>query len=205
MAREPALHAPLPPATRRADMRLLRRRVALLSERIHPLLSQTTRWRSGFRFGNANSKTLAAPARRPPKRTCSSSPLSEHVVAVGLRCEKANSRTLLPGYEVAVGLRCGKVNTKTPRSFARLDSVFPHDSSGCSIFFPIKEESTRLATSSSFSKRPNGTKPSRVGHMLPPTRAPLMKTPTGSTGPAPSSCTLTHMHQAASLPVKQVE
>ena len=47
--------------------------------------------------------------------------------------------------------------------------------------------------------------PPRVGPMLPPTRAPLMKTPTGSAGPAPSSRTLTHVHQAASLPVEQVE
>ena len=46
MAREPALDAPLPPATRRAAMGLLRRRVALLSERVHPLLFRTRRWRS---------------------------------------------------------------------------------------------------------------------------------------------------------------
>ena len=46
MAREPALHAPLPPATRRAAMRLLRRRVTVLSERVHPLLSLTMWWRS---------------------------------------------------------------------------------------------------------------------------------------------------------------
>ena len=41
--------------------------------------------------------------------------------------------------------------------------------------------------------------------MLTPTRAPLMKTPTGSAGHASSSGTLTHVHQAASLPVEQVE
>ena len=40
---------------------------------------------------------------------------------------------------------------------------------------------------------------------MPPTRAPLMKAPTESAGPAPSSRTLTHLHQAASLPVEQVE
>ena len=44
-----------------------------------------------------------------------------------------------------------------------------------------------------------------MGPMLPPTRAPLMKTPTGSASPAMSSRTLTHVHQAASLPVEQVE
>ena len=40
---------------------------------------------------------------------------------------------------------------------------------------------------------------------MPPTRTPLMKTPTGSSGPAPSSRTLIHVHQAASLPVEQLE
>ena len=44
-----------------------------------------------------------------------------------------------------------------------------------------------------------------MGPMLPPTRTPLMKTPTGSAGPAPSLRTLTHVHQPASLPVEQVE
>ena len=107
MAREPALHAPLPRATGRAAMRLLRQYAALLSERVHPLLSDL-------------------------------------VVVVGLRCGKANSKTLPPAHEVVVGLRCGKVNTKTPRSFARLDPVFPRDSSGRSILFPIKEESSRF-------------------------------------------------------------
>ena len=100
-------------------MRLLRQYAALLSERVHPLLSDL-------------------------------------VVVVGLRCGKANSKTLPPAHEVVVGLRCGKVNTKTPRSFARLDPVFPRDSIGRSILFPLKEESTILATSSPFSKRPNG-------------------------------------------------
>ena len=44
-----------------------------------------------------------------------------------------------------------------------------------------------------------------MGLKLPLTRAPLMKTPTRSAGPAPSSSMLTHVHQAASLPVDQVE
>ena len=68
--------------------------------------------------------------------------------------------------------------------------------------FPIKEKSSRLATSFSFSKRTNGKEPPRVGPMLPPTRAPLMKTPTGSASPALSSRTLTHVDQASSLPVR---
>ena len=74
-----------------------------------------------------------------------------------------------------------------------------------SILFPINEESTRLATSSPFSKRPNGKEPSRVGLLLPATRAPLLKTPTGSAGPASSSRTLPHVQQSASLPVEQEE
>ena len=60
----------------------------------------------------SRSSEAAVTARRPPKRTCSPSPLSDQVVAVGLRCGKANSKTLLPGHEMAVGLRCGKANTK---------------------------------------------------------------------------------------------
>ena len=128
-------------------------------------------------------------ARRPPNQTCSPSRLSDHVVAVGLRCGKANSKTLIPGHEVAVGLRGGKANTKTPRSSARRDPVFPRDSSGRSILFHIKEESSRLATWFPFSKRTNRKEPSWVGPMLPPTRAPLMKTTTGSASPALSSRT----------------
>ena len=82
----------------------------------------------------------------------------------------------------------------------RLDPVFTHDSSGRSILFPIKEESSRLATSFPFSKRTNGQEPSRVGPMLPTTRASLMKSPTGSASPALSSRTLIHVHQATSIP-----
>ena len=88
-------------------------------------------------------------ARRPPKRTCSPALPSDHVVAVGLRC--------------------GKANTNTPIYFARLDPVFPRDSSGRSIIFPIKKESTRLATSSPFPKISNGKGPSRgeINHPSP--------------------------------------
>ena len=39
--------------------------------------------------------------------------------------------------------------------------------------------------------------------LTPNARAPFSKSPTGSTGPAPSSGTLTHMHQATSAPVAQ--
>ena len=42
----------------------------------------------------SRSNEAAATARRPFKRMCSLSPLSDHVVPVGLRCGKANSKTL---------------------------------------------------------------------------------------------------------------
>ena len=41
--------------------------------------------------------------------------------------------------------------------------------------------------------------------MLPPTRAPLLRTPTGSAGPASFSRTLIHVHQASTVPVEQEE
>ena len=108
-------------------------------------------------------------------------------------------------HEVAVDLRCGEANTKTPRSFARLNPVFACDNSGRSVLFFIKEESTRFATSSPFSKRHNGKEPPRVNPLLPLARAPLQKTPTGPTDPASSSNTLTHVFQAMSAPVAREE
>ena len=77
--------------------------------------------------------------------------------------------------------------------------MFTRDSSGRSTLFPIKEESSSLATSFPFSKRANGKEPPPVGSMLPPTRAPLMKAPTRSATPALYSRTLTHVHQATSI------
>ena len=44
-----------------------------------------------------------------------------------------------------------------------------------------------------------------MGLMLPPTRAPFMMTPTGSAGPAPSSRTRTHVHQAASRAGRRID
>ena len=84
-----------------------------------------------------------------------------------------------------------------------MDLVSPRDSSGRSIPFPIKEEPTSLSTSSLSSKRANGNEPPRARNLFPLARAPFSKTPTGSTGPAPSLGTLTHVHQATSAPVVQ--
>ena len=114
---------------------------------------------------------------------------------------RLGSSPLLPDRQAAVGSRCGKANPNTPRFLARFDPVFPRDRSGRSILFPIKEEPTNLATSSPSSKRAHGNKPTRARNLLPLARAPLSKTPTGSTGPAPFLGTLIHVHQATSFPV----
>ena len=116
---------------------------------------------------------------------------------------RAGSSLLLLDREAAVGLRCGKANPNTPRSFTRFDPVSPRDGSGRSIFFPIKEEPTSLATSSLFPTRANGNEPPRARNLFSLARAPLSETPTGSTGPAPSLGTLTHVHQAKSAPLTQ--
>ena len=84
-------------------------------------------------------------------------------------------------------MRCGKANTRTPTYFTRLDLVFARDCSGRSVVVFMKEESTRLATSSLFSKTPNGKEPPRDKPLWPPTRTPLQTTSTGSTGPASAS------------------
>ena len=155
---------------------------------------------------HASRKNEAAvTARRLFTRTCSSPPLPDQAVAVGLRCRTVDPHTLLLTTRWRSILRCGKANTQTPRSFARFDPVFARDNSGCSVLFSIKEESTRLATSSPFSKRHNGKEPLRVKTLLPPARAPLQKAPTGSTEPASSLNTLTHVFQATSAPVAQEE
>ena len=116
---------------------------------------------------------------------------------------RAGLSPLLPDRETAVGLRCRKANPNTPRLLTIFDAVFPRDSIGRSILFPFEEEPTTLATSSLSPKRTNGNEPPRARNLFPLARAPLSKTPTGSTGPAPSLGTLTHVHQAASAPVAQ--
>ena len=83
--------------------------------------------------------------------------------------------------------------------------MFARENSGRSVLFSIKDESTRLATSSPFSKRDNGKESPWVKILLPLPRAPLQKTPTGSTDLASSLNTLTHVFQATSAPVAQEE
>ena len=129
----------------------------------------------------SRSKKIAAATRRPHTR--------------------AGSSPLPPDHKVAVGLRCGKANLYKPRYFTKFYPVSSSDSSGRSFLFPIKKEPTSLASISS--KRANRNEPPRARNLFPLARAPLSKTPTGSTGPAPSFSTLTHVHQAMSAPVAQ--
>ena len=83
----------------------------------------------------SRSNIAAVTARRLLMRTCSSPPLPEQAVAVGLRCGTANPQNTFSDHEVALGSWCGKTNIKPSRSFARLDPVFARDSSGRSVFF----------------------------------------------------------------------
>ena len=104
---------------------------------------------------------------------------------------------------VAVGLRCGKADIEAPRSMVKLDSAFPHKSGGRSTLFPVKEEPTRLATSSPFPSRSAGSKPPPADNLVPPTGGPLLKASTGSAGPLSPSRTLTHVRSATSVTVEQ--
>ena len=99
-----------------------------------------------------------------------------------------------PGHVVAVGLRCGKADTEAPRTRVKLDSAFLRNSGGRYTFFRVEEEPARLATSSASPSRPGGRKPSPVDTSLPPTGGPLLKTSTGSEGSLSSSRTLTNVH-----------
>ena len=106
-----------------------------------------------------------------------------------------------PGHAVAIGLRCGKANTETPRSWLKLDLAFPRNNGGRSTLFPIKEESTRLLPC--LPSRPGLQEGTPVDTLFPPTRAPFLKSCTGSAGPLSSSRTPLHMHSAPSAPVEQ--
>ena len=80
--------------------------------------------------------------------------------------------------------------------------MFARDISRHSVIF-FRQGEVDKTTPSPFSMRPNGKKPFRVNILLPHARASLKKTPTGSTGPASLSGTLTHMLQATSAPLVQ--
>ena len=108
-----------------------------------------------------------------------------------------------PGHAVAVGLRCGKADTEGPRYRVKLDSALPRNSDGHSTLFPVKEEPTRLATSSPFPSRSAGRKPPPVDNLVPPTGGPFLKAYTGSAGPPSPSRTLTHVRRAPSTSVEQ--
>ena len=83
--------------------------------------------------------------------------------------------------------------------------MFARDNSGRSVLVSIKEESARLSILFPFSKRTDGIEPPRVKTLLSPARVPHQNTPTGSTNPASSFNTLTHVFKATSVPVAQEE
>ena len=116
---------------------------------------------------------------------------------------RASSSPFLPDRKAAVGLRCGRANPYAPRSFTKFDPVSLRDGSGRFIIFLTNDQPTSSDTSSLTFMRANGKEAPRARNLFPLARAPLSKTPTGSTGPAPSLRTLTHMHQATFAPVAQ--
>ena len=139
----------------------------------------------------SRSNIAALTERRLFTRTCSSPPLPDHAVSVGLRCGTGDSLAHFPHHVVAVSFRCEKANTKPPRSFTRIDPMFARDSSGRSFYFlPYQEGVHKISYLVSLLKEARQKNPPRVKTLLPPARAPLQKTPTGSTGPASSSSTL---------------
>ena len=108
-----------------------------------------------------------------------------------------------PGHSVAVGLRCGKADTKASRSRVKLDSAFPRTRGGRSTLLTVKEEPTRLVTSSPFPSRSEERKPPPADNFVPPTGGPLLKASTGFACPLPPLRTLTNVRSALSATVEQ--
>ena len=97
----------------------------------------------------------------------------------------------------------GKADTEIPRSRLKLDAAFPRNNGDCFIILYIDKESTIRATSSPFPTRSAERKPSAVDTLLPPTRAPFIKSFTGSAGPLSSSRTPLHVRSTPPAPVEQ--
>ena len=108
-----------------------------------------------------------------------------------------------PGHSVAVGLRCGKADTEASRSRVKLDSAFPRTRGGRSTLLTVKEEPTRLVTSSPFPSRSEERKPPPADNFVPPTGGPLLKASTGFACPLPPLRTLTNVRSALSATVEQ--
>ena len=115
---------------------------------------------------------LGTVACAPGAAPASHAPRSSQTVAPARRSYQRGCLTPPPpGHAVAVGLRCGKADTEAPRSRVKLDLAFPRTSGGRSTLFPVKEEPTRLATSSPFPSRSAGRKPPPVDNLVPPPEA----------------------------------
>ena len=139
---------------------------------------------TGVCASGAAPLSLGTGARTPSAAPPSHGPCSSQTAAPARRSfQRGCLNPLPPGHAVAVGSRCGKADTGPPRSRVQLDSAFPRNSNGRSTLIPVKEESTRRGTSSPFPSSPTGRKLSPAGTLLPPTRAPLLKTSTGPSGP----------------------
>ena len=106
----------------------------------------------------------------------SHAPRSSQTAEPACRSFYRECSTLPPtGHAVAVGWRCWKADTEAPRSRMKLDSAFAHKSGGFPTRFPVKEEPTRLATSSPFPSRSAARKPPPVDDLVLSTGSPLLK------------------------------
>ena len=149
---------------------------------------------------------LSASAREPAYQA-PPSPATRRAIARLLRLDvapfvKGVLLLHLPATRWRSVLRCGEADSETPRSWVQLDSAF-RNCGGRSTLFPVREGSTRLATSPPFPSRPIGRKPSPVGTLSPPTGALLLMASIGSAGPLSPSRTLPHVRSASSVTVEQ--
>ena len=83
--------------------------------------------------------------------------------------------------------------------------MFARDNSGRSVLLLQRGGVDNNSYLVSLFEKHNGKEPPQVKTILPLPRAPLQKTPTGSTDPASSFNTLTHVFQATAAPVAQEE
>ena len=149
---------------------------------------------------------LSASAREPAYQA-PPSPATRRAIARLLRLDvapfvKGVLLLHLPATRWRSVLRCGEADSETPRSWVQLDSAF-RNCGGRSTLFPVREGSTRLATSPPFPSRPIGRKPSPVGTLSPPTGALLLMASIGSAGPLSPSRTLPHVRSAPLATVEQ--
>ena len=159
---------------------------------------------AGARASDAAPLSLGTGACAPSAAPPSYAPRNSQTAAPARRSYPPGCPTPPPlGHAMAVGLRCWKAGTEAPRSRVKLNWAFPRTSGGRYILFPVKEEPTRIATSSPFPSWSAGRKPPRVENLVPPTGGLLLKASIGSAGPRSPSRTLTHVRSAPSATAEQ--